>query len=167
MINKILNNINTLNDIKDDDFSHAENVFNLIEGILIHENSYWKYVNILNELTTLCYEDPVNFRSLLFSKKQKNLEEKENKINQIVDRILIVLEKYEDIRSTFIYSISKLVLINDYNLNIRILHILCNLQNNQEYKYYIYSVFEEIISATILNLKEVINKKKKNELLKI
>ncbi|ETW48504.1 hypothetical protein PFMALIP_03478 [Plasmodium falciparum MaliPS096_E11] len=154
MINKILNNINTLNDIKDDDFSHAENVFNLIEGILIHENSYWKYVNILNELTTLCYEDPVNFRSLLFSKKQKNLEEKENKINQIVDRILIVLEKYEDIRSTFIYSISKLVLINDYNLNIRILHILCNLQNNQEYKYYIYSVFEEIISATILNLKE-------------
>ncbi|CDO65208.1 conserved Plasmodium protein, unknown function [Plasmodium reichenowi] len=154
MINKILNNINTLNDIKDDDFSHAENVLNLIEGILIHENSYWKYVNVLNELTTLCYEDPVNFRSLLFSKKQKNLEEKENQINQIVDRILIVLEKYEDIRSTFIYSISKLVLINEYNLNIRILHILCNLQNNQEYKYYIYSVFEEIISATILNLKE-------------
>ncbi|KYN99044.1 hypothetical protein PGSY75_1140900 [Plasmodium gaboni] len=154
MIKKILNNISTLNDIKDDDFSHAENILNLIEGILVHENSYWKYVNVLNELTTLCYEDPVNFRSLLFSKKQKDLEEKEKKINQIVDRILIVLEKYEDIRSTFIYSISKLVLINDYNLNIRILHILCNLQNNQEYKYYIYSVFEEIISATILNLKE-------------
>ncbi|CRH00280.1 conserved Plasmodium protein, unknown function [Plasmodium relictum] len=150
MIKKIIKNLSILNENKDDNFSHIENILNLIEAIIIHENSYRKYVNILNELTTLCYEDPINFRKLLFVKSEK-LDDQKKKVNQIIDRILIVLEKYEDSRNTFIYAITKLVLINDFNLNISILRVLCNLELNEEYKYYIYSVFEEIIASIILN----------------
>ncbi|CRG96459.1 conserved Plasmodium protein, unknown function [Plasmodium gallinaceum] len=154
MIKKILKNLSISIENKDDNFSHIENILNLIEAIIIHENSYWKYVNILNELTSLCYEDPVNFRKLLFIKKEK-LDEQKKKVDQIIDRILIVLEKYEDSRNTFIYSITKLVLINDFNLNINILSILCNLVMNEEYKYYIYAAFEEIIVSIILNSAEI------------
>ncbi|ANQ08447.1 Uncharacterized protein PCOAH_00027440 [Plasmodium coatneyi] len=153
MIKKILNNLNISNEEKDENFSHSENILNLIEGIIIHENSYWKYVNILNELTTLCYEDPLNFRKFFFVKNE-NVVEQKKKANQIVDRILIVLEKYEDARSTFLCAIAKLIFINAFDLNVEILRTLCDLAYNEEYKYDVLSVFEEIVAAAMLNSAE-------------
>ncbi|KJP90297.1 hypothetical protein AK88_00145 [Plasmodium fragile] len=153
MIKKILNNLNNSNEEKDDNFSHSENILNLIEGIIIHENSYGNYVNILNELTTLCYEDPVNFRKFFFAKSE-NVEEQKKKANQILDRILIVLEKYEDARSTFLHSIAKLIFINAFDLNVEILRTLCDLAYNEEYKYDVHLVFEEIVAAAMLNSAE-------------
>ncbi|GAB66680.1 hypothetical protein PCYB_094640 [Plasmodium cynomolgi strain B] len=153
MIKKILNNLNISNEEKDDNFSHSENILNLIEGIIINENSYWKYVNILNELTTLCYEDPVNFRKFFFVKNE-NVEKQKKKANQILDRILIVVEKYEDARSTFLYAIAKLIFINAFDLNVEILRTLCDLAYNEEYKYDVHSVFEEIVAAAMLNSAE-------------
>ncbi|EUD67255.1 hypothetical protein C922_02405 [Plasmodium inui San Antonio 1] len=153
MIKKILNNLNTSNEEKDDNFSHSENILNLIEGIIIHENSYWKYVNILNELTTLCYEDPVNFRKFFFVKNE-NVEKEKKKANQILDRILIIVEKYEDARSTFLYAISKLIFINAFDLNVEILRTLCDLAYNEEYKYDVHSIFEEIVAGAVLNSAE-------------
>ncbi|SBS92785.1 conserved Plasmodium protein, unknown function [Plasmodium ovale curtisi] len=155
MIKKILKNINTSNEEKDDNFSHSQNIINLIEEIIKNENDYWKYVNILDELTTLCYEDPVDFRKFLFSKNEQKTKENKLIIDKIIDRILIVLEKYEDSRNTFIYAISKLIFINDYNFNINILTILCNLALNDEYKIAICSALEEIVTSTILNSSEV------------
>ncbi|CDU17870.1 conserved Plasmodium protein, unknown function [Plasmodium yoelii] len=170
MIKKILKNINISNEEKDDNFSHSQNIINLIEEIIKNENDYWKYVNILDELATLCYEDPIDFRKSFFSKNEqkdeqknekKNEKKKENKakenkltIDKIIDRILIVLEKYEDSRNTFIYAISKLIFINDYNFNIKILTILCNLAINDEYKIAICSALEEIVTSVILNSSE-------------
>ncbi|KMZ99407.1 hypothetical protein PVNG_04203 [Plasmodium vivax North Korean] len=153
MIKKILNNLNISNEEKDDNFSHSENILNLIEGIIIHENSYWKYVNILNELTTLCYEDPVNFRKFFFVKNE-NVEKKKKTASQILDRILIVVEKYEDARSTFLYAIAKLIFINAFDLNVEIVRTLCDLAHNEEYKYDVHSVFEEIVAAAMLNSAE-------------
>ncbi|SBS85892.1 conserved Plasmodium protein, unknown function, partial [Plasmodium malariae] len=153
MIKKILKNLSISNEERDETFSHSENILNLIEGIIIHENSYYKYVNILNELTTLCFEDPINFRKLLFAKNEK-INEQKKKVHQIVDRLLIILEKYEDCRNTFIYAIAKLVFINDHHLNVRILRILCNIASNEEYKHDVYSVFEEIVATAILNTTE-------------
>ncbi|CAA9988430.1 conserved Plasmodium protein, unknown function [Plasmodium knowlesi strain H] len=153
MIKKILNNLNTSNEEKDENFSHSENILSLIEGIIIHENSYWKYVNILNELTTLCYEDPVNFRKFFFVKNE-NVEEQKKKANQIFDRILIILEKYEDARSTFLCAIAKLIFINAFDLNVEILRTFCDLAYNEEYKYDVLSVFEEIVAAAMLNSAE-------------
>ncbi|CAD2104906.1 conserved Plasmodium protein, unknown function [Plasmodium vinckei] len=154
MIKKILKNINTSNEEKDDNFSHSQNIINLIEEIIKNENDYWKYVNILDELTTLCYEDPVDFRKSLFSKNEQKTKENKLIIDKIIDRILIVLEKYEDSRNTFIYAISKLIFINDYNFNINILTILCNLSLNDEYKIAICSALEEIVTSAILNSSE-------------
>ncbi|EUD73028.1 hypothetical protein YYG_02028 [Plasmodium vinckei petteri] len=154
MIKKILKNINTSNEEKDDNFSHSQNIINLIEEIIKNENDYWKYVNILDELTTLCYEDPVDFRKSLFSKNEQKTKENKLIIDKIIDRILIVLEKYEDSRNTFIYAISKLIFINDYNFNINILTILCNLALNDEYKIAICSALEEIVTSAILNSSE-------------
>ncbi|GAW81171.1 hypothetical protein, conserved [Plasmodium gonderi] len=153
MIKKIINNLNTSNEEKDDDFSHSKNILYLIEGIITHEDSYWKYANVLNELTTLCYEDPIHFRKFFFVKSE-NVEERKKNVNQILDRILVVLEKYEDSRRTFIYAVAKLVFINAFNLNVQILRILCGLGHNEEYKYDIYSVFEEIVAPAILNSAE-------------
>ncbi|VTZ67963.1 conserved Plasmodium protein, unknown function [Plasmodium chabaudi chabaudi] len=154
MIKKILKNINTSNEETDDNFSHSQNIIKLIEEIIKNENDYWKYVNILDELTTLCYEDPVDFRKSLFSKTEKKTKENQLTIDKIIDRILIVLEKYEDSRNTFIYAISKLIFINDYNFNIKILTILCNLALNDEYKIAICSALEEIVTSAILNSSE-------------
>ncbi|VEV56582.1 conserved Plasmodium protein, unknown function [Plasmodium vinckei vinckei] len=154
MIKKILKNINTSNEEKDDNFSHSQNIINLIEEIIKNENDYWKYVNILDELTTLCYEDPFDFRKSLFSKNEEKTKENKLIIDKIIDRILIVLEKYEDSRNTFIYAISKLIFINDYNFNIKILNILCNLALNDEYKIAICSALEEIVTSAILNSSE-------------
>ncbi|VWU49829.1 conserved protein, unknown function [Hepatocystis sp. ex Piliocolobus tephrosceles] len=154
MIKKILKNLSLANEKKDDTFSHSENILNLIEGIIVHENTHDKYVNILNELTTLCFENPLNFKKIFFIKNEKQ-NEKQKKIQYIVDRILIVLEKYKDSRNTFLYAITKLIYINCYNLNTQILRILCNIvSTNDEYKYDIYTVFEEIVTEAIVNSSE-------------
>ncbi|SBT36188.1 conserved Plasmodium protein, unknown function [Plasmodium ovale wallikeri] len=155
MIKKILKNLSISNEEKDDTFSHSESILNLIEGMIIHENTYWKYVNILTELTTLCYEDPVSFRKLFYAKKEISYEQRNKKVEQIVDRIPIVLEKYEDCRNTFIYAVAKLIFINYHDLNRKIMHTLCNFVSNVEYRYDVCSVFEEIVSPAILNSVEV------------
>ncbi|SCP04734.1 conserved Plasmodium protein, unknown function [Plasmodium ovale] len=151
MIKKILKNLSISNEEKDDTFSHSESILNLIEGMIIHDNTYWKYVNILTELTTLCYEDPVSFRKLFYAKKEISYEQRNKKVEQIVDRIPIVLEKYEDCRNTFIYAVAKLIFINNHDLNRKIIHILCNFVSNEEYRHHVCSVFEEIVSPAILN----------------
>ncbi|SBT77286.1 conserved Plasmodium protein, unknown function [Plasmodium ovale] len=155
MIKKILKNLSISNEEKDDTFSHSESILNLIEGMIIHENTYWKYVNILTELTTLCYEDPVSFRKLFYAKKEISYEQRNKKVEQIVDRIPIVLEKYEDCRNTFIYAVAKLIFINYHDLNRKIMHTLCNFVSNVEYRYDVCSVFEEIVSPAILNSVEM------------